>query len=46
VKDTTVLRLLALDTEYPAEDRDDLVAELADEYPDVAATIMIANDAA
>ncbi|WP_214402121.1 hypothetical protein [Pseudonocardia lacus] len=53
MKDTTVRRLLALDQEYTAavnsaiaEDREDLVAELADEYPDAAAKIMIADSAA
>ncbi len=52
MKDRTVQRLLALDAEYTAavnsavaEDRDDLVDELAAEYPDVAAQIM-AQDAA
>jgi hypothetical protein len=52
VKDLTVQRLLALDAQYTsavnsavAEDRDDLVDELAAEYPDVAAQI-IREDAA
>jgi hypothetical protein len=47
VKDATVRRLLALDEEYTAavnaavaENRDDLVWELAAEYPDAAAKIM------
>jgi hypothetical protein len=53
VKDMTVRRLLELDQEYTAavnsaiaEDRGDLVAELADEYPDAAAEIMMREDAA
>ncbi len=52
MNDSTVRRLLELDQEYTAavnsaiaEDRDDLVGELADEYPDAAAKIM-AEDAA
>jgi hypothetical protein len=46
-------RKAPLDQEYTAavnsaiaEDRDDLVAELADEYPDAAAKIMFSEDAA
>jgi hypothetical protein len=47
MNDITVRRLQALDEEYTAavnaavaEDRDDLVQELAAEYPDAAAEIM------
>jgi hypothetical protein len=47
VKDDTVRRLLALDDEYitavneaVAEDRDDLVRELVDSYPDAASRVI------
>ncbi len=47
MNDATVRRLLELDQEYTAavncaiaEDRDDLVDVLVDEYPDAAAQIM------
>lgn len=47
MNDITVARLRALDDEYTAavnyaiaEDRDDLVLELAAEYPDAAAEII------
>ena len=50
MKDITVRRLQALGEEYTAavnaavgEDRNDLVAELAAEYPDAAAEIMNAD---
>jgi hypothetical protein len=53
VNDATVRRLLELDQEYTAavnsaiaEDRDDLIDVLVDEYPDAAARIIIAEDAA
>jgi hypothetical protein len=51
MKDDTVRRLNALDQEYTAavnsavaEDRDDLIQQLIDEYPDAALEIM--NDEA
>lgn len=52
MKDATVRRLQALDEEYTAavnaaieEDRNDLVAQLAAEYPDAAAEVMNADAA-
>jgi hypothetical protein len=49
VKDDTVRKLLALDEAYTvavneaiAEDRDDLVRDLVDSYPDEAARIITA----
>ena len=53
MNDATVRRLQALDEEYTAavnaaiaEDRDDLVRVLAAEYPDAAAEIIEAEQAA
>lgn len=54
MKDTTVQRLKALDEQYTAavnyaiaEDRDELVQQLADEYPDaVVEVIQQESDAA
>ena len=47
MNDATVRRLNALDEQYTAavneaiaEDRDDLIQQLVDEYPDAAAEIM------
>jgi hypothetical protein len=53
VKDSTVRRLQHLDEQYTAavnaaidENREDLVWRLAAEYPDAAAEIMAAEEAA
>jgi hypothetical protein len=52
MNDTTVRRLNALDEEYTyavnaaiEEDRDDVIRQLAAEYPDAAAEIMAAEAA-